>query len=472
MSVLRLRATDVSLFLTDCHTRLPFRFGIATLEHAPLCLARLRAVTEDGERVEGFSSDLLVPRWFRKDPQRSVGQDIEELLASARGAADALTALPEDTVFGLWRATYAARSATEPVPCDRLVPGFGVALVERALIDAACRARGISFFQALKSDVLGFRPNALVPALEGVDGTAGLVDTPTSVHVRHTVGLADPLEASDVSDGERPRDGLPVTFEEDLRRYGLTHFKLKVVGRVAEDAERLGRIARILRSEGRHEAAISLDGNEQFASLEELATLLERLEASPEGAFLLERLTHIEQPLARAHSFDPERLRGLERVIRTAPLIIDEADYGLEAFPRAIACGYDGVSIKNCKGVFRALLNRVLASRDARLFQTGEDLTNLPLVALQQDLATMAALGMTHVERNGHHYFSGLRHLPPVEVSAALERHGDLYEPDDEGAVLSIRDGQLALGSLACQGYAFDVEPRTTDRVSARDWRP
>ena len=67
------------------------------------------------------------------------------------------------------------------------------------------------------------------------------------------------------------------------------------------------------------------------------------------------------------------------------------------------------MSVKNCKGVFRALLSRGLCElADDGSFQSAEDLTNLPVLALQQDLATIAALGLPHVERNGHHYFKGL----------------------------------------------------------------
>ena len=137
-----------------------------------------------------------------------------------------------------------------------------------------------------------------------------------------------------------------------------------------------------------------------------------------------------------------------------APVLIDEADDRLDAFPRAVELGYRGVSVKNCKGVFRALINRGRCdlSRE-KLFQSAEDLTNLPVVALQQDLATIAALGLQHVERNGHHYFRGLDHLPAAVASDALAAHPDLYTRDDHGVVLRIEGGRLQIGSLQQTGY-------------------
>jgi hypothetical protein len=120
--------------------------------------------------------------------------------------------------------------------------------------------------------------------------------------------------------------------------------------------------------------------------------------------------------------------------------------------------------------VFRALLNRGLCDvRGGGAFQSGEDLTNLGVLSLQQDLATVAALGIEHVERNGHHYFHGLDHLPPDEVRAALRAHADLYEPLGDGATLRITAGRLALGSLQVPGYGYDVGIRTGERTPLAD---
>ena len=64
---------------------------------------------------------------------------------------------------------------------------------------------------------------------------------------------------------------------------------------------------------------------------------------------------------------------------------------------------------------------------------TGEDLANLGPVALLQDLAMMALLGITHVERNGHHYYRGLSMFPEDWQEAALAAHGDLYRRHEQG---------------------------------------
>ena len=112
--------------------------------------------------------------------------------------------------------------------------GFGVALVERAAMDAACRAAGVSFFRALKDDLFGFDPGRVHAGLADWSLAKSLPDAPLeSVRLRHTVGLADPLRAADVV--TRVDDGLPESLEEDVRAHGLTTFKVKLGGDPDED---------------------------------------------------------------------------------------------------------------------------------------------------------------------------------------------------------------------------------------------
>src|SRR5690606_14437090 len=96
--------------------------------------------------------------------------------------------------------------------------------------------------------------------------------------------------------------------------------------------------------------------------------------------------------------------------------------------------------------------------------------TNLPVVALQADLASVAMLGITHVERNGHHYFRGLDHLTPAEQAEALARHGDLYAPTERGAVLRIDEGRITIGSLQTAGMGFAALPAMAAVVTPDQW--
>src|SRR5262249_3450337 len=112
------------------------------------------------------------------------------------------------------------------------------------------------------------------------------------------------------------------------------------------------------------------------------------------------------------------------------------------------------------KGVFKGVANRCLvAQRQAEgagrdLLMSGEDLANIGPVALLQDLAVCAALGIESVERNGHHYFAGLSMFPAEVQEDVLRHHGDLYHRGPAAwPTLAIRDGRIQLGSVVAAPF-------------------
>lgn len=470
---MQLHVTDIQLALADCATRFPFRYGMVTLRGAPQLTARVE-IEGDCGKAQGFSADLLAPKWFEKDPAKTLEDDFAALAESARLAADAWRAQPAGALFDQWWSVYQDRVLAVPFEAaDRLVRGFGVALVERAVMDAACRAAGVPFHTALREDLFGVRPARVHPELDGWSLSESLPAAPAkSVQVRHTVGLLDPLRVEEIPEELATRDGLPVALDEDIARYGLEVFKVKVAGTGDTDRERLLSVAAVARAGAGDVARFTLDGNEQIEDLPAFLELMESLREDRDGAWFLERLLWIEQPLHRTHSFDPERCAALPALSEVAPVILDEADAGTESFPRGVALGYSGVSVKNCKGVLRALMVRGLTERlGAGLFQTSEDLTNLGVLPLQQDLATLSSLGLTHSERNGHHYFRGLAHLPAADRAQALEAHPALYEADGEDVRVTLRGGSLDLSDVVTAiGYGHATTPDMAARTPLEEW--
>ena len=90
---------------------------------------------------------------------------------------------------------------------------------------------------------------------------------------------------------------------------------------------------------------------------------------------------------------------------------------------------------------------------------SGEDLTIQAGLAIQQDLALVSLLGLTHVERNGHHYVNGMASLSEREQAAFLAAHPDLYERSHGAVRVAIKDGMLRIGSLGCNGFASSAMP-------------
>ena len=159
------------------------------------------------------------------------------------------------------------------------------------------------------------------------------------------------------------------------------------------------------------------------------------------------------------------------------PMIIDESDASLESLPRALECGYRGVSHKNCKGVFKGLINagRIAAARKrnpgAKFLLSGEDLSNIAPISLQQDLAVMASLGISDVERNGQHYFKGLDFLPKDMQQEILKLHPDLFHPHPRGfATMHIQGGKLRIGSCVDAPFGTALEPDFSTFTPLENW--
>jgi hypothetical protein len=477
---LSIRVLSTDVFLLNMRTRMPFRYGITTLTALPHLFMQV-AVEIDGERHVGVSADHLPPKWFTKNPDTSAREDIAGLLEVIGTERDVARAVPKsDSVFLYWRRLYEGMAAWgggwgKPP----LLVHFGTSLVERAVIDAFCRAEGTTFARALHGNWFGVDLGSLHRELEGATPAALLPAEPLRTLVsRHTVGLTDPLTTRAIPPGEHVADGLPQSLEDCIRTYGLTHFKIKLWGDAVRDLDRLRGIADVIeRNVPGGDYAFTLDGNENFKQIGPFRQLWDSLTAEPELRAFLSRLMFVEQPLHRDVALGDDVKREFLAWEDRPPVIIDESDGEVRTAPLALSCGYAGASHKNCKGVFKGVANACLVARrrradpDGRYVISAEDLSNIGPVALTQDTAVVAALGIPHAERNGHHYFRGLSMLPEEVQAAVLRGHGDLFRRHEQGFVTTrIEAGRSAVGSVvdAPFGVDFPFDPSRFTRVE--DW--
>ena len=159
-------------------------------------------------------------------------------------------------------------------------------------------------------------------------------------------------------------------------------------------------------------------------------------------------------------------------------MIIDESDGSFDSLPMALDGGYVGTSHKNCKNVFKGIANACLIAQlkqqepNARVVISGEDLSNIGPIALLQDLAVVATLGIGHAERNGHHYFRGLSMFSRELQRKVLRAHPELYRQHKEAfATVDITQGRINIDSVVSApfGYAFEFD--TTTFTLLDDWR-
>jgi L-alanine-DL-glutamate epimerase-like enolase superfamily enzyme len=459
MDATRFHVEEIRFAERNVTLRLPFRFGAATVTACPQVYVKARIRFADGRTAEGCAAEMMVPKWFDKNPALTNEQNFEQLRFALRDARDAYTAEPDaQTAWTHFASNYAALQARAKAKgLQPLVASYGPALIDRALLDALCLHHGASFAAAMSANLSGIdiAGSGLADDLAGFDMPAFLAKQSPRTHIaaRHTVGLADAIDDGDAQ-ADAPADGLPTTLQAAVKSYGLTHFKLKLCGNTAQDIDRLQRIARVIDG---HAQRVTLDGNEQYADADDFAVFLDRMLSTPVLWKLAQKTAFVEQPIRR----DAALQRDVSSLGKRMPLLVDESDATLDAFMQARALGYTGVSSKSCKGFYKSLVNAArcahwnAAEEKPRFFLSGEDLTMQAGIGVQQDLALVAWLGLSHVERNGHHYVNGLAAAPEAEQQALLKLHPGLYQHSEGAVRLAIRDGQLDVSSLAtAPGFA------------------
>jgi hypothetical protein len=419
--------------------RHPFRFGAVTVNEAPQLFVHVTADV-DGKFSTGVTAELMVPKWFNKDPALSADATVDQLRRSAAIARDIYLKARPDTAFGLHAACLDTQvSACAKTGIPPLAATFGAAEIDKAVLDALLRAAATDFFNGMRGNIAGLDAR-LTPDLTGAAIADFLARRPpsSSIAVRYTVGMLDSTDS----------------IREAARDY--RYFKLKLCGDPAKDRTRLAEIVKAL---GEADYRATADANEQYQSLEDLRALVDAIRTDRALAPLAKRLLYIEQPFAREStwSFDLTPLTG------EAIFIVDEADDSYDAFPRAKALGYRGVSTKSCKGLYKSLVNGARAAQWSRtageFFVSAEDLTCQPGLALQQDTALVAFHGLTHAERNGHHYVDGFVNTPDQEADAFLAAHPDLYERSNGTVRLAVGGGAITTDSLGVPGFACALEP-------------
>ncbi len=466
----------IELHVLNMHTRFPFKYGIASLEALPHLFVRT-TVTVDGKTEIGLAADGLPPKWFTKNPEAPFTTDLDEMITVIKKACDLAKHAQGETVFDFWQQVYRAQEIwAKTTAYPPLLWAFGVSLVERAVIDAFCRINGESFAHAVRKNTLGLRLGDIHAELNGLSASELLPQSASrSIVVRHTVGLADPLFDRDIAEADRVHDGLPQSLEANIATYGLTHLKIKLCGDAGRDLDRLKKIDALI--ERQPDFAFTLDGNEQYVEVEPFRQLWDALMKDAALSTFMNHLIFVEQPFRRDVALSDEVKTALKSWTDRPPMIIDESDGALNSSVQALDCGYVGTSHKNCKGVFKGLANACLMAYrkrqnpDRSYILSSEDLANVGPVALLQDLAVLATLGVTHSERNGHHYFAGLGMYPESVQAQVLAHHRLLYRKHDNGfPILNVQQGQV---DVSCEvdapfGYGFDLD--TTQFTPLDDW--
>ena len=287
MSGARLRIRDIQTFERPMRFARPFRFGLVTVDEAPQAFVRVEVEVEGAGVATGITAEMMMPKWFDKNPAKTPHDTIGDLKASL-GAAARIYAEDKgwDTAFGHHARAFAAQTAwAAEKGLPGLVASYGPALIDKAVADGLLKALKITFAEGLRRNDFGIDARQ-TPDLSEERIRTFLADIRPvgEVRLRHTIGMLDALE------GEG-------SLADEIAHARLELFKIKIGGDVDADIARLQAIHALL-SRQVPDYRATLDANEQYDP-ERLQALLQAMSGGVLRAFR-ERLLYIEQPFDRA----------------------------------------------------------------------------------------------------------------------------------------------------------------------------
>ena len=150
MKILSIRSRQEQL-----RTRMPFRYGIATMTDLPHLFLDVE-IDIGCLKAKGISADHLPPKWFTKNPDRALEDEIKEMTHVIGHACELARSIEADTVFLFWWQLFCEQDRwAQEKGIEPLLAHFGTSLVERAVIDAFCRQAATPFHMLLKENAFG-----------------------------------------------------------------------------------------------------------------------------------------------------------------------------------------------------------------------------------------------------------------------------------------------------------------------------
>ena len=106
---MKVRILEGETRLINLRTRMPFKYGIATMTDVPYAFLHLQ-VEVDGQVHNGYAADNLPPKWFTKIPETPLGEEMVEMLRVIEHARETATGMEAASPFDLWLNLHEAQS--------------------------------------------------------------------------------------------------------------------------------------------------------------------------------------------------------------------------------------------------------------------------------------------------------------------------------------------------------------------------
>ncbi|WP_309383493.1 hypothetical protein [Cerasicoccus frondis] len=360
--------------------------------------------------------------------------DEPEYLQAAQQAARLATEVRAGSVFSFWlqlRDALYSWQKTNEKPAQ--AAAFGLALIERALMDGFCRSLSKPFANCLRDNDFKVELGKLCRPLKG----------------RQPQELLEPVKTDSLKVQFAVSEGMPMAEVEAAVRNGVRQFSIGLSGQPSADLVRLISVAEVLDGiNGRY--SISLEGNGAFTQTSDLLALVSGMKPVNELRKLSRSIAYIEQPFPKEASLTNAAVALFAEWPDRPPIVIDESDDSPGACARALEWGYAGTVCRPARGVIPSLVDACLlgARRDrepiGKWTLAGGPLSfDLPLAQLAELSVTMA-LGLDSVSATAATLNAGAEYLPWREALA--QEHSETF---DSELRLKLSAGEISLADIA-----------------------
>jgi L-alanine-DL-glutamate epimerase-like enolase superfamily enzyme len=435
------RVMDAKPYFHVEETRHGISFGRQRSRDLTLCHVRVRVETRSGRQGFGWGAVFLSHAWAMPQLGLSAGVK-DELMRRLVGAfCRSACNYPEfghplqlfSDLMPVWRedSQFIAREfQVDDLP--RLASLVCASPLDGAIHDGFGNANGIPTYGGYGSDYCSGDLETIDVDLRGRYVADYLLSAPRArVVIAHTVGLHDPLSASEMG----PGDPSPLTHW--IERDGVHCFKVKVGQGLLWDVDRLadvyGVAMAVLPSWQKGVVSLSADFNGQAPSPDYVVELLHRLRETSPGA--RSALDYVEEPTSAE-----EPLQDVTAIAKLSSVILDESFTDVATLRYAKALGWSGIALKTCKCQSLSLLAAAEATR-LGLRYTVQDLSNPGIALLQSTGLASRLVCQTTMEANGRQYY-------PYSSDAEAGVHPGIFHPEE---------GSVATSTLTGAGLGYRV---------------
>jgi len=362
--------------------------------------------------------------------------DFEECAQASDQAARFATQTHGFSVFEVWRKIRDGMTAWQASNRrSEKAAGFGLALVERAIIDAQCRLWKTDLRDAVQANRFRINLGEVCKPLAGRE--------PSEL-----------LEANDQS-GMRPR--LAIAPGDDLSPESplaqtlavgkIRDLSIGLTGNIDADFARIFDVGQCLGKSLGSRFNLSLEGNGTYAAPGDLRRLMEKLRNDPATRSLAQEITFIEQPFPVDSSFSPAAVAVFAEWPERPAILVDEANTTPTAAARALEWGYSGAVFRANRGLIPGLVYACLlgARRErepvGKWMLAGGPVSLQSAFGAQSEIAAANALGLHTVTVAADDLHSpSLRPIPADWLDELRPEHREILlqeTPDDSFAKAS-----------------------------------